>query len=54
FTDAGAAHPDSRLEGSMCRCDSRVMMILLEAMGLGPMSQMPSITLNHGLLTALA
>ncbi|KAH9328701.1 hypothetical protein KI387_000809, partial [Taxus chinensis] len=30
------------------------MAILLEMVGLGPMSHMPSITLDHGLLTVLA
>ncbi|KAH9300104.1 hypothetical protein KI387_011687, partial [Taxus chinensis] len=38
----------------MRRRDWRAMVILLEAVGLGPVSQMPSIILDHGLLTALA
>ncbi|KAH9322417.1 hypothetical protein KI387_017056, partial [Taxus chinensis] len=44
----------AKVEGSMCRRDQRVMSILLEAVGLGPVSQMLSITLDHGLLTALS
>ncbi|KAH9301145.1 hypothetical protein KI387_012728, partial [Taxus chinensis] len=42
------------LEGSMHRRDWCVVAILLEAVGLGPVSRMPSITLDHGLLTVLA
>ncbi|KAH9301873.1 hypothetical protein KI387_013456, partial [Taxus chinensis] len=44
----------AELERSMHRRDRLSMAILLEVVGLGPMSQIPSITLDHGLLTALA
>ncbi|KAH9292234.1 hypothetical protein KI387_042578 [Taxus chinensis] len=44
----------AELEGSMHRRDRREMAILLEAVGLGPVARMPSIVLDHGLLTALA
>ncbi|KAH9298633.1 hypothetical protein KI387_030315, partial [Taxus chinensis] len=37
----------------MCRCDCREMAILLEAVGLGLVIRMPSILLDHGLLTVL-
>ncbi|KAH9307202.1 hypothetical protein KI387_044417, partial [Taxus chinensis] len=42
------------LEGSMHHRDQRDMALLLEAVGLGPIAHMPSIILDHGLLTALA
>ncbi|KAH9314735.1 hypothetical protein KI387_023362, partial [Taxus chinensis] len=38
----------------MHRRDRRAMVILLKAVGLGPVARMPSIVLDHGLLTALA
>ncbi|KAH9314384.1 hypothetical protein KI387_023011, partial [Taxus chinensis] len=44
----------AELEGSMHRRDHREMAILLEVVGLGPVTQMPSIVLDHSLLTALA
>ncbi|KAH9293429.1 hypothetical protein KI387_041367, partial [Taxus chinensis] len=38
----------------MHRRDWRAMAILLEVVGLGPVSRMPSIILDHNLLTVLA
>ncbi|KAH9327300.1 hypothetical protein KI387_007478, partial [Taxus chinensis] len=42
------------LEGSMHWRDRQEMVVLLEAVGLGTVAQMPSIVLDHDLLTALS